>query len=448
VRLFDRFAMFAVMATLVWAAPLRTCAAAESQSPPAETEQQRDMRLKWWREARFGMFIHWGLYSVPAGEWQGGTRYGEWIMQQAKMPATKYAQFAAQFNPIRFDAAQWVRIAKDAGMKYVVVTAKHHDGFCMFDTALTDFNIVKATPFRRDPLKDLAAACHEAGLTFCVYYSVPDWHHPEFPARYSQKGFHGNPKSDADLEKYVAFMKGQLRELLSNYGPIGIVWFDGGGSFRPDESRLPSLIHAQEIIDMIHQAQPACLVNDRLGLPADFGTPESHIPGERPKTTFEVCMSLNKHWGYNKFDHNWKEPPQTIRNLVDVASKGGNYLLNVGPTAEGVIPPDAVRILGDVGRWMKVNGQSIYGTNASPLRAAPPWGRVTAGAGKLYLHVFDWPKDGKLLVPGLTGKVANAYLLADPKTTRLAVAADPAGVVITVGATAPDPIVSVVVLEK
>jgi len=188
-------------------------------------------------------------------------------------------------------------------------------------------------------------------------------------------------------------------------------------------------------------------VNDRLGLPADFGTPESHIPGERPKTTFEVCMSLNKHWGYNKFDHNWKEPPQTIRNLIDVASKGGNYLLNVGPTAEGVIPSDAVRILGVVGRWMTINGESIYATSASPLKAVPPWGRVTAGKGKLYLHVFDWPKDGKLLVPGLTGKITAAYLLANPKKTRLNLDVDAAGVAITAGATAPDPITSVVVVE-
>ena len=189
------------------------------------------------------MFIHWGLYSVPAGEWEGKQNYAEWIQLQAKIPNARYEQFAAQFNPVKFDAKEWVRVAKDAGMKYLVITAKHHDGFCMYDTKLTDYNIVKATPFKRDPMQELAAACREAGLTFCFYYSVPDWHHPQFPARYSKRGFHGDPNPDADLEKYVVYLKGQVRELLTSYGAIGILWFDGGGSFKQEgESGRATLV--------------------------------------------------------------------------------------------------------------------------------------------------------------------------------------------------------------
>ena len=245
----------------------------------------------------------------------------------------------------------------------------------------------------------------------------------------------------------MAYLKGQLRELLTNYGPIGIMWFDGGGSFRPDESTLPRLIHDQDLIDLIHSIQPQCLVNDRLGVPADYGTPESHIPGARPSTTFEVCMSLNRHWGYNKADNAWKEPPQTIRNLVDVASKGGNYLLNVGPTAEGVIPPDAVRILKEVGHWMAVNGESIHGTSASPFPAAPPWGRVTASAGKVYLHVFEWPADGKLVLGGWSAAVSKAYLLAGAGRQPIECSAADGTLRVVLPASAPDKIDSVVAIE-
>ena len=306
--------------------------------------------MAWFSQARFGMFIHWGIYSVPAGEWEGKKDYAEWFQLQTQMPAEQYAKFATQFDPQHFNAKAWVKVAKDAGMKYIVITSKHHDGFCMFDTKLTDYNVVKATPWHHDPMKDLADACHEAGITFCFYYSVPDWHHPDFPAKYSQHGFHGQPDENADLEKYVDYVKGELRELLTNYGPIGIIWFDGGGSFRgEDEAKL---MHAQELIDLIHRLQPNCLVNNRLGLPADYGTPEQKIPGQRGHAPFEVCMTLNNHWGYNKNDNHWKQPKVVIRNLVDIASKGGNYLLNVGPTSDGVLPDPAVSILKDVGQWM------------------------------------------------------------------------------------------------
>jgi len=415
-------------------------------APAAETKPAD--RMAWFNQARFGMFIHWGIYSVPAGEWNGQTNYAEWIQLQAKIPNAQYEKFAGQFNPTEFNAKDWVRVAKAAGMKYIVITAKHHDGFCMFDTKLTDYNIVKATPFKRDPMKDLAAACKDAGITFCFYYSDPDWHYPDFPAKYSQRGFHGKPNPDADLEKYVAYVKGQIRELLTGYGPIGILWFDGGGSFKAEgEKGRARLLHAQEIIDEIHELQPQCLVNNRLGLPADYGTPEQKIPGGKRPAPFEVCMTLNKHWGYNKSDNNWKDPKVIIQNLADIASKGGNYLLNVGPTSEGIMPAEAVSILNEIGLWMKVNGESIYGTTASPLDQTPAWGRVTQKGSRVYLHVFNWPKNGKLAVSGLDSKVKRAWLLADAKHKPLDLTQTPTEIHVTLPAGAPDLMDSVVVLE-
>lgn len=402
--------------------------------------------MAWFRQAKFGMFIHWGIYSVPAGEWQGKTNYAEWFQLQTKMPNAQYEKFASQFDPVKFDPQAWAKCAHDAGMKYVVITAKHHDGFCMFDSKLTHYDIVDATPYHKDPMKPLADAVRAQGMKFCFYYSVPDWHDRDFPQKYSQRGFHGDPDPNADLEKYVAYVKGQIRELLTNYGPIGIIWFDGGGAFGKDGAQKAKLMHAQEIIDEIHQLQPDCLVNNRLGLPGDYGTPEQKIPGAKSDEPFEVCMTLNKHWGYNKHDQNWKDETVVVRNLADIASKGGNYLLNVGPTAEGLFPQPAVDILERVGRWMKVNGESIYGTTASPLDEAPQWGRVTQKGKTLYLHVFDWPSDGKLQLKGITG--GKAWLLAD--RDRAGVKAEPAGdgVTITLPGAAPDAADSVVVLER
>lgn len=405
-----------------------------------------DPRTEWFREAKFGLFIHWGLYAIPAGEWkdQKATFYAEWIMKQANIASREYEPLAKQWNPVKFNAREWVGVAKAAGMKYLVITAKHHDGFSMYDTKLSDYNVVKATPWGKDPMKDLAAACREAGITFCFYYSDPDWHHPEFPAKYSQGGFHGDPSPSADLEKYVAFMQGQVRELLTNYGPIGIMWFDGGGAFRDEP--MAELLHAQETIDLVKSIQPNCLVNNRLGLPADYGTPEQYIPGRKPQHLFEVCMTTNGHWGYNKYDDNWKSAETLVRNLADIAGKGGNYLLNVGPTAEGVFPPAVVPILKEVGAWLAVNGESIYGTGPGPF-AKLPWGRCTAKPGRLYLHVFDWPK-GALEVPGLTNKTGKAWLLSDPEKKPLAVERKSGDtVVITVPEAAPDKIDSVIVLE-
>ncbi len=267
-----------VFAAAVLAAAV--CSAQDSKSAAnisrSEMSTNSDQRMKWFRDAKFGMFIHWGIYSVPAGEWKGKKSYAEWFQLETKMPCAEYDKFAAEFNPVKFNARQWVQTAKDAGMKYLVITSKHHDGFSMFDSKYSDFNIVRSTPYHHDPMKELAEACRAAGIRFCFYYSIADWHNPDSPAEYSQRGFHGNPKADADVSKYADYMRNQVHELLTGYGPIGILWFDGGGSFRtPDRTKL---LKADEMVKMIHQTQPDCLINNRLGSGSDYGTPEQYIP--------------------------------------------------------------------------------------------------------------------------------------------------------------------------
>ncbi|MBA4389047.1 MAG: alpha-L-fucosidase [Verrucomicrobia bacterium] len=410
-------------------------------------------KFDWFTKARFGMFVHWGLYAVPAGEWKGRKDYGEWLQFSANIHGEEYEKLAKKFTAAKFDADKWAGLASDAGMKYLVVTTKHHDGFCLFDTRHTDFNIVKASPYGRDPLRDLARACRKNGIMFCVYYSVKDWHHPEYPTSSTWRtkahpdGFHGFPNPAADYVKYLDYMQAQLRELLTNYGPVGIIWFDWGPI--PEGARY--MKKAREIERMIHRLQPACLINPRFGgIEGDYGTPEQEIPkGALPKP-FEVCMTLNDHWGFNKYDHNWKTAATVVRNLVDVVNKGGNYLLNVGPTEEGVIPAESMKILRQVGKWLKTNGESIYGAVASPIptRWIEDIKAITVKPGRYYLHVFDWPKDRKLFLHDFTNKrLVTAYLLADRKRKPLAADIYPQSLMLHLPASAPDPIDSVVVVE-
>ncbi|MBN1420623.1 MAG: alpha-L-fucosidase [Planctomycetes bacterium] len=410
----------------------------------AETEAERDSRMNWWREARFGMFIHWGLYAIPAGEWEGRKipGIGEWIMYNAHIPVAEYEPLAKRFNPVAFDADAWVRIAKDAGMKYIVITTKHHDGFCLFDSKLTTYDIMDATPFERDIMKELSDACRREGIRMCWYHSILDWHHPDYLPRGEGSGrpWDERPKEGASYARYIDYMKGQLRELLTNYGEIGVLWFDGGWEHTPAEHR------SEEVVAMIRSIQPRIIINNRIRIPQDFDTPEQTIPATGiPGRDWETCMTMNNTWGYKKDDRNWKSTETLIRNLVDIASKGGNFLLNVGPTAEGRIPGASVERLAEVGRWMKTNSGSIYETTASPFRRLA-WGRCTTKPGRLFLHVFAWPK-GELAVPGLRNEVKKAYLLSDPAIV-LAVRRDPdIGVRVAVPETAPDPIDSVIVLE-
>jgi len=411
---------------------------------PGETKEERDARMGWWREARFGMFIHWGLYAIPAGVWNGKhiPSAGEWIMFGGKIPVEEYGPLLEQFNPVKFDAEAWVRIAKDAGMKYIVITSKHHDGFCLFDSKLTDYDVI-STPFKRDIMKKLSDACHREGIKICWYHSVLDWHHPDYLPRGegSPRPWDKRPTEGASYDRYIEHMEGQLRELVTNYGEIGVLWFDGGWEHSPEEH------HAEEVVAMLRELQPSIIINNRIRLPQDFDTPEQTIPATGiPGRDWETCMTMNDTWGYKKHDRHWKSSEDLIRKLVDIASKGGNFLLNVGPTAEGLIPEPSVERLAAMGAWMKVNSEAIYGTTASPFKKLP-WGRCTQKPGKLYLHVFNWPKEGQLEVPGLRNEVQKAYLLGDAGRAPLKVTRGAEAVLVAVPGKAPDPIASVVVLE-
>ncbi len=415
--------------------------ATEGGSIP-ETKEQRDVRMAWWREAKFGMFIHWGLYSVPAGSWQGKpvSGIGEWIMHNGKISVADYKALASQFDPEKFDADTWVSVAKAAGMKYIVITAKHHDGFAMFKSEANPFNIVDATPFKRDPLKELAAACQRQGIKLGFYYSQDqDW---TAPGGAALGGHWDKAGQDGDFASYLHTKAiPQLKELLANYQSApAVIWFD-----TPTADMTPQL--AQEIVALLKE-HPELIWNNRLGggEPGDTETPEQHIPPSGfPGRDWETCMTINGTWGYKKNDENWKSTDVLLHNLIDIASKGGNYLLNVGPTSEGIIPAPEVERLKQVGAWLKVNGEAIYGTQATPFKEAFPWGRVTQRGNRLYLHVFDWPKDGQLVLPMKNG-VSGVCLLADPGT-RLKAVTGAGGVEITLPASVPDSVASVVAVD-
>jgi len=430
---------------------------AEAQTK--ETVRTRDARMQWWREARFGLFIHWGLYAVPAGTWQGKriNGIGEWIMDKANIPVDEYQQLTRQFNPVKFDAALWVRIAKDAGMKYLVITSKHHDGFCLFDSKATDYDVVDATPYGRSLLKQLSDECRKQGVKFCVYYSIMDWHHP---SQYRGSDQHYNPTRMHEQRKgeYVEYMKTQLKELLTNCDPA-VLWFDG------EWPKWWTEQDGREIYSYLRKLKPEIIVNNRVGkgrkgmeglnkgdqqYSGDFGTPEQQIPATGlAGVDWESCMTMNKTWGYKSYDNQWKSARQLIRNLIDIASKGGNYLLNVGPTAKGEIPPASVERMQAIGQWMKVNGESIYGTQASPL-AKTPWGRCTQkklanGQTRLYLHLFDWPTDGKLIINALPGRPTAARLLDGGAS--LPVKVGDGTVTVRLPAESPDAIATVIAID-
>jgi alpha-L-fucosidase len=421
--------------------------------PPSPLQKKLDAtherRMKWWRDARFGMFIHWGVYAVPAGSWNGQEvkrSGGEWIMNRGKIPVADYQKLPAQFNPTKFDAAAWVTLAKDAGMKYIVITAKHHDGFAMYQSKVDGFNIHDATPFKRDPLRELADACKKAGIKLGFYYSqAQDWNHPGGAA----SGGHWDPKAqDGNMDTYLdKIAVPQVKELLSNYGPVAVLWFDTPADMTPERGEKFASALA---------LQPDLVVNNRLWktkVGGDFETPEQKIPASAMAgKDWETCMTINGTWGFRATDENWKTTETLVRNLIDIGSKGGNFLLNVGPTAQGVIPEPSVERLRAIGAWMKVNGDAIYGTTGSPLATAPAWGRITKRmtptGGTIYLHVFDWPKDGKLTLTGLGAlgaKLGQATLLATGK--KVALSNESGQITIKLPAQAPDPISSTIALQ-
>ncbi len=398
---------------------------------------KNDLRMQWWKDAKFGMFIHWGIYSVPSGKWGETTTYGEWIMHTAKIPRVEYAALAKKFNPTGFNADEWVKLAKDAGQKYIVITSKHHDGFAMFGSKADPYNIVDATPFKRDILKELAEVCRKQDMKLGFYYSqAQDWYHPGGAVS-------GNVEWDethkGDMNKYVEEIAiPQVKEILANYGDVAVLWWDTPTNMTQEM--------AQKLADLT-KPYPNLITNNRLGagMGGDLETPEQFVPATGfPGRNWEVCMTMNGHWGYNAYDDRWKSTTDLLQKLIDIVSKGGNFLLNVGPNQYGIIPEVCQQNLREMGDWLKLNGEAIYGTQASPFPYLS-WGRATLKGQKLYLHVFDWPKDGKLVVP-FSNKITKAYLLADDKTS-LKVTAGKENSAIQLPAYAPDKSASVVTVE-
>jgi alpha-L-fucosidase len=419
----------------------------------------QDQKMQWFREAKFGLFIHWGLYSIPAGEWKGQKipGIGEWIMNRAKIPLTEYEQLAKRFDPVKFNAEEWVQMAQDAGMKYIVITSKHHDGFAMYHSEVSKYNIYDATPFRRDPIKELAEAAARHHIKFGFYYSqAQDWHEPNGAGNTWDFG----PDDKKDFDQYLrGKAEPQLKELLTKYGPVCLVWFDTPRMMNVGD-------RGQRFIDIVHNAQPATLIDGRLGKEGDYvSMGDNRIPDSVVKGDWEVPATLNKTWGFKKDDTDWKSPEDLTFKLVDIASKGGNYLLNVGPTSEGVIPQASQDNLREVGGWLKVNGDAIYGAGPTPFgdelgtvipgvldkqckptyKPVTDW-RCTTKPGKLYIIFFKWPQ-GAFELDKVTGKVSMAYLLADASHKALKVTQKGEHLSVALPTVAPGKIASVMVLE-
>ncbi len=396
---------------------------------PGETPQQRDARMGWWREAKFGMFIHWGIYSIPAD--------GEWHMRSQKQPFAEYSKFAEQFNPVKFNADEWMGLAHDAGMKYVVITTKHHDGFAMFKSQASSYNIVDATPFKRDVVKEISQACPKHGIRFGTYYSfLADWGH--------KGGGAGCPKWDpafqeGDMREYVKKIAiPQVKELLANYGPVAVMWFDRDGA----KGTLPE--ESAQVVEAL-KAQPQIVVNPRVeGVKGDFITAEQHMPALRPKGDWELCGTVDGAWGYNSRAEA-KPFKQLLHYMLTAWGMGGNVLMNVGPTPEGIIRDDSVQRLREVGEWMKVYGDSIYDSTAGPFIYLP-WGTATRKGDTVYLHVFEWPADGRLKVP-LMNEVRQATLLGPGSPGPLKTSRENGRLVVQLPAQAPDAVANVVALK-
>lgn len=404
----------------------------------------QDPRVAWFRDAKYGMFVHWGIFAVTAGEWEGkSTGFAEYVKWKLKVPAAEYAAVAQKFNPTQFDADQWAQLAKDAGMKYLVITAKHHDGFAMFASQASPFNVVDATPWKRDPMKELAAACAKRGIKFCFYYShAADWNEPDAGGANTL-----DFSTDPDKRDFDAYFNRkaipQVQELLSNYGEIGYLWFDWPTPYMTPE-------RATRMASAIRQLQPNTLVNSRLGPKepkkfkdlkkvawdiksmGDNQVPPAVVPG-----VWETAATLNEAWGYTNKEKNKAKPAKEVCfSLVDAVSKGGNYLLNVGPDSSGVIPEPQQQSLREVGAWLQTNGEAIYGAgptvfgsefeavivpgktdkSGKPLTEPKKDWRCTTKPGKLYLHFFQWPREGHFELPPVKGTVAKAYLLSDKST--------------------------------
>jgi alpha-L-fucosidase len=342
--------------------------------------------MKWWHEAKFGMFIHWGLYSVVGRH--------EWVMEMEGIPAQEYEQLAKQFNPKPNAARDWARLAKRAGQRYMVMTTKHHEGFCLFDTKTTDYCAPKQAA-GRDLVKEYVDAARAEGLRVGFYYSLMDWHHPD-GARCAE--------DEAARRRFVDYIHTHIRELLTNYGKIDILWYDVSW---PLEAKG---WESERMNQMVFQLQPDIIVNNRNKLPGDFSTPEQRIEAAEAGRAWEACMTMNDSWGYHKNDDAWKTPKQVIRNLITCAHDGGNYLINIGPKGDGSIPEESVRIMTTVGQWMDKNGQALYGADrCQPTRCR--FGSFSRKGNTLFLHIQSWP-GSTVALAGLMNKVKSARLLA------------------------------------
>jgi len=414
-------------------------------------------RTAWYRNAKFGMFIHWGPYSLASVE-------ASWPIMVPKpggITEAEYRELPKRFNPQKFDPHAFVDLARLAGQEYMVFTTKHHDGFCMFDSDYTDYKITN-TPYGKDIVAQLSKACAEDGMPLGLYYSPPDMHHPDFrdTSKPASENWNGEPQRP-EWPGYLQYMQLQLTELLTRYGPVAIIWFDG--------------LHHQEkydgvrVLEMIRQLQPATLVNDRIGVDADYETPEQFIPtaiptkgivltGIDPKVSaklkntvprpedfrlWETCMTINNTWAYNKNDHDYKSAQTLIRSLVEVASRGGNFLLNVGPQPDGQIQPEFQQRLRAIGEWLTLNGDSIYGTTYGPIQGLTGI-RTTAKGKSIYVHVLDWSAP-TCEIPGFEGRVLSARLLADGRPLTFRQSEDK--LQIDVPPQAPDPNVSVIAIK-
>ncbi len=428
-----------------------------SQNRQPAPDSAKEARLSWFREAKYGLFIHWGLYAIPAGEWKGkrSLGLGEWIMNRSQIPVHEYEALAAQFNPVKFDADAWVQLAQDAGMRYIVITSKHHDGFAMFKSKVSNYNVVDATPFRRDVLKELADACARRGMRLGFYYSQSqDWHEPNGAGNTWDFG----PDEKKDYDQYLrGKAEPQVHELLSGYGPIALIWFD--------TPRMMTGDRAQRFADIVRSLQSNTLIDGRLGTEGDYrSTGDNVIPSDASVEAWETPATINDTWGYRKDDTNWKSPGQIVFKLVDIVSKGGNYLLNVGPMADGTVPQPSQDILRTVGRWLKVNGEAIYGAHSTPfgeelgepsakgakdVRGAPlvypqtEW-RITTKPGKLYVTFFSEPR-APFPVPAMKNAVKRAYQLADG--TPVNVTSENGRVYLNINRPILDPMATTVVVE-
>ena len=382
-------------------APMPT-AVTTSQDFLNESQEAFDARMQWWRDARFGLFIHWGAYAVPAGVHNGKEvrGIGEWIMNHAQIPVAEYEEYVRQFNPVQFDAREWVRIAQDAGMKYIIITSKHHDGFAIWDSKTSNYDVMDAAPFKRDILRELTDAADEAGIRLGFYHSIMDWHHPDAQAPHYPT-YNTREKSNPNFPRFVdEYLKPQVQELVEGYDPA-VLWFDG--------EWIPEYTHTMGL-DMYNFARglkPDILINNRVDTgrqgmqgmnrddqqyAGDFGTPEQEILDGTSAFDWESCMTMNDTWGFKTSDDNWKSAETLIHNLVDVAAKGGNYLLNVGPTAEGLIPPESVERLAAMGDWMDVNAEAIYGSRLWTHYEEGETIRYThTGGDHVYAVSLAWP---------------------------------------------------------